>query len=91
MAEAVGIKETLELLDGVKVLVRTGKRVMSDGKVSISDLPEFLDLVNKFALLNAAYQGADLIVAEAKNLSAEEAQMIIAKVMEIAKAAKGLG
>lgn len=88
MAEAKGIKETLELLEGVKVLIVESKKVLADGKVSLADLPAVLSLLQKFSVLNAAVQGAGEIVGEVKDLSGDEANQVIAKVLELAAAAK---
>lgn len=88
MAEAKGIKETLELLDGVKVLVVEAKKILADGKLSLSDLPVALELLQKFSVLSAAVQGAGEIVGEVKDISGDEANQIIAKVLEITAAAK---
>lgn len=88
MAEAKGIKETLELLEGVKVLIVEAKKVLADGKVSLADLPVVLGLLQKFSVLNAAVQGVDEVVSEAKDLSSDEATLVIAKVLELVAAAK---
>ena len=88
MSESKGIKETLELLEGVKVLVLESKKVLSDGKVSFSDLPALLGLLQKFSVLSAAVQGASEVVAEAKDLSSDEANIVVSKVLEIVAAVK---
>jgi len=88
MSELKGIKETLELLEGVKVLVLESKKVLSDGKVSLSDLPVLLGLLQKFSVLNAAVQGVEDVIAEAKDLSSDEANIVVSKVLEIVAAVK---
>lgn len=77
------IKETLEMLEGVKVLAVSGKKIFADGKVSIADLPVALELLAQFGTLNAAVAGADQVIPEMKDLSADEANQIVAKVLEI--------
>lgn len=89
MAETKGIKETLEVLDGVKVLIVQAKAVFADGKVNLADLPVLLGLLQNLSVLNAAVQGADQVIAEAKDLSSEEATVVIAKVLELVAAVKG--
>jgi len=88
VSEVKGIKEIVEILDAAKTLAVMGKKIMADGKINLGDLPLFLDLLSKFSVLNAAYAGAGEAVEEVKDLSVEEAQVVIAKVMEIAKAIK---
>ena len=82
------IKESMELLDGVLVLVQEYKKVMADGKVSFDDLPVLLGLMSKVATVTAAVEGADQVVEEAKDFSAEEINQIVGKVVEIVNAAR---
>lgn len=88
MAEVVGIKEIVELLEGVKLLGINGKKVMADGKVDFSDFPVVLELLKQYATLVEAVKGLDQVPAEVKDLSADEAQVILAKVVEIVAALK---
>lgn len=88
MAEAVGIKESLELLDGLKILAIDVKKVFADGKVSIADLPVAMELLGQLGTLTAAIQGVDQILVEAKDLSAEEINALVAKVFEVVAAYK---
>lgn len=83
-----GIKELLELLEGVKTLALDGKKVMADGKVNLADLPVAMELLNQFDVLSAAVKGADQIPGEFKDLSIGEIEQIVAKVLEIAAALK---
>jgi hypothetical protein len=88
MSEAKGIKEILEVLDGVKVLLVNGKKVMADGKVSLADLPVAMELLKQMSVLNAAVQGASEVVAEAKDISGPEVDELVAKVLEVFAAVK---
>lgn len=88
MAEAKSIKELLELLEGVKLLGVAGKKVFADGKIDMADLPLALGLLQKLSVLSAAVQGADQLVAEVKDLSADEANQLVLKVLELAAAIK---
>lgn len=81
---AMGVKETLEVLEAVKVLAESGKKVLADGKVSIGDIGTLLDLMKKFPVVNAGIQGAELVPVEIKDLDAEEAELLVAKALEIA-------
>lgn len=88
MAEAVGIKESLELLDGLKILAIDVKKVLADGKVSIADLPVAMELLGQLGVLTSAIQGVDQILTEAKDLSPEEINTLVAKVFEVVAAFK---
>jgi hypothetical protein len=81
--EQRGIKESLELLDGVKALLVDGKKIMADGKVSFADLPVLFDLMQQAGILTAAFQGLNDVPAEVKDLTAEEANQLLAKVLEV--------
>lgn len=82
------IKESMELLEGVLVLVQEYKKVMADGKVSFDDLPVLLGLMSKVATITAAVEGAEAVVEEAKDFSSEEINQIVSKVVEIVNAAR---
>lgn len=82
------IKESMELLEGLKLLAIESKKLMADGKVNLGDLPVLLDLVQNVGVLAAAVQGADQVGAELKELSSEELQKLGEKVLEIVAAVK---
>lgn len=86
---AQGIKETLELLEGIKVLVQTGADVFADGKITLTDLPKLANIAKNFTTLKDAMVGINLVDDEIKDLDAAETQQIIAKVFEIVAAVKG--
>jgi hypothetical protein len=87
MAEK-GIKEIVELLDGVKVLAIEAKQALADGSIGMGDLKELLDLFSNVGVLTAAVQGVGEIPSEIKDLSGEEAQALVGKVLELAQAVK---
>lgn len=82
------IKESLELLDGLKVVAVGAKVVFKDGKVDINDLPEAMVLLGQLGTITAALQGVELVMPELKDLSADEVNQLIAKVLEIVAAVK---
>lgn len=88
MAEARGIKQCLELLEGIKVLAVDVKKVLADGKVDLKDLPVLMELLTQFSVLTAAVDGIDQIPAESKDLSSEEIAVLVDKVLEIVKIVK---
>lgn len=83
-----GIKETLELIDGLKLLAVTGKKVAADGKLSLGDAGALMGLLGKLGDLGKAVSGVDQVPAEVKDLSPEELEQIGAKVLELVAAVK---
>lgn len=77
------IKETLEVLDGLKVLAVTGKEVLADGKINLADLGKLSQLASDFGTLKDAIEGINDVDDELKDLDSSEAQQIVAKVFEI--------
>ena len=88
MEPKVGIKESMELLEGVKVLGVSGKKILADGKVSVADLPEVMVLVSKAQAIVDAVQGIEGALPEIKDLDEAEATAIVAKVFEVIAAIK---
>lgn len=80
---ATGVKESLEVLEAVRVLLLDVKSVMADGKINVGDMGVVFDLLRQLGTLNAGLQGAELIPAEIGDLDAAEAEKIIAKAMEL--------
>ncbi len=83
-----GIKETLELLQGIKDLVMDGKQVMADGAITLADLPVAIQLLTQLNDLNQAVQGLSDVPMEVKDLSPDEANQLVAKVLEIVAIAR---
>lgn len=77
------IKESLEVLEAVKVLLGDLKKVLADGKISIGDVGVIFDLLKQLPVLNAGLQGAEQIPAELKDIDAEESALLMAKALEI--------
>lgn len=86
--EAKSIKESLELLEGIKKLAVGVKKIAADGKVSMADLPVALGLLQEVPALVAAVSGADQVIPELKDLSQEELNQLSAKVLEVVAAIK---
>lgn len=85
----IGIKEISEVLEGVKVLGVSGKKIFADGKVSVADLPEAMALVAKAQAIVDAVEGIDGVFPEVKDMDGAEAQAVLAKVFEVIAAIKG--
>lgn len=88
MAESKGVKEMLELIEGLKQLVLVGKAVMKDGKIDMSDLVHLSALMAKQAELIAAFQGLGELKDEAKDIDLAEAQVVVLALIAAAKEVK---
>lgn len=84
----MAIKETMELLEGIKDLALDAKKVMADGKIDVADLPVAMDILGQLGTLSAAVEGVDQVLPELKDLSADEINTVVAKVLEIVAAVK---
>jgi hypothetical protein len=88
MAEAKGVKEILEFIEGLKELILVGKAVMKDGKVDMSDLAALSVLLGKQEELVAAFQGLSEMKDEAKDIDLAEAQQVVLALIAAAKEVK---
>lgn len=79
----VGIKETLELMDGLKMITASLGAVMEDKKINMKDFPVLIGMLTQFQTLVEAYKGADEVWKELKDLDETESAQLIAKVYEI--------
>ena len=82
------IKETLELLEGLKVIGETGAKIFADGKVNLADLPKLGELGKNFGVLKDAVVGVKDIKQEVTDLDQNEIMQIVGKVLEIVNAVK---
>lgn len=76
------IKETLELITGLREIGMLAKRLMADGKISLGDFPLLLALLNKNQVLNDAVKGIDTALLEVKELDADEAKQLVAAMFQ---------
>jgi hypothetical protein len=86
--ETKGIKETQELIEGVKVLAIAGTKVMADGKITVTDLPAGMELFSKSQVVIDGFTGLAEIQAEVKDLSEEECRAIVAQLFAAAAAVR---
>lgn len=77
-----GIKELLEAVLGLKVLAKAGKAILSDGKVSIADLPVLVSLVSNQAVLVDAASGLSDVPAEVKDLDLDEIKLLVGELLK---------
>lgn len=75
--EKLGIKETKELVDLAIKATQSGFEVMKDGKVGIEDLGVVMSLI---PYVGPGIQDANKVVAEFKDLDAEEGAELVAHV-----------
>ena len=81
--EMANVKETIELLDGIKVIAEVGADIFADGKIKFDDLTKLSKLGDSFSVLAEAVKGLDAIGLEVKDLTISEITEILSKVYEI--------
>ncbi len=86
---ATGIKESLEVLEAVRVLLVDVKAVMADGRINSGDIGVLFFLLRQLSTLNAGLQGSEMVFGEVKDLDPQEAEKLIAKAMELVAIFKG--
>ena len=65
------IKGSLELVNAVKILAVSGKKIAKDG-ISLADIPEAVELIKHIDDLMSAIKDFHLIAGEAKDLDQAE-------------------
>lgn len=88
--ESKSVKESLEIIDGIEVLVDAGAEIMEDGKVNLSDVAALVSLAKKFDVLKAAVDGAKEAPEEMKDLDEMELIQLGSKVYGLIKKIKGI-
>lgn len=81
--ETKGIKESLELLEGLRLLGVDAKLVLADGKIDLKDITVGWALVGQLSKLNAAAQGISEVPSELKDLSADEVHQLATAALAI--------
>lgn len=82
------IKESKELLDGLKLLAKAGKKIAADGKVGLDDLSHLIDLSKDLDKLVASFKGLDKLDDELKDLDEAEIMELVSKMFSIFKEIK---
>lgn len=80
------MKETMELLDLMKVLAECYVEAKKDGSVNWFDLPKFAPALSK---LVSAFEGADRIGQELQSIDMGKILMLADKFREIGSVVKG--
>lgn len=85
-----GIKETLEALDALELLLRSGLKVAADGKVTASDFNVLVEVATNIQRIFDAVKDADQIPAEIKDIDEAEAAIILSKIFKMLSVFKEL-
>jgi len=70
--ENVGIKETKEAVEALKVVAKFTGKVLADNKVSTGDLTHLVSLALEFDKIAEGAKDIDMALAELKNLDQAE-------------------
>lgn len=83
-----GVKETLEFIAGLKVVVPLGVEVAADKKISTKDIKPVVESIKKYDVVVEAIKGAGEIIPEVKDLDTAELAQIGAAAVELFRDAK---
>lgn len=82
----LGTEKIDAILDTIKVLGVTGKKVLADGKVNIADLPHAIALLSQVSVMVDSVKGAKGALKQAKDLKEDEVVAIIQKIYDVVEA-----
>lgn len=83
--ESKGIKESMEILKGLRVVVPAGVEVAADGKLSAKDIKPVVDAVKKYDVVVEAVKNGGEAIGEAKDYDMIELAAIGAETLELIK------
>ena len=88
--QSMDLKESIEMAKGLQLISGGVKKVLADGKISWDDTKFAIEMFKDFKVFVDAAQGAKLIPAELKNLSQEEALILVKELFPILKDIKDI-
>jgi hypothetical protein len=83
----IGIKETLEILDGLELLGVAGVKISKDG-LAMDDIVHLVSVAKEFEVLSDAVEGGDDALKELKDLDQDEAISLLVRLFALVKALK---
>ena len=86
--ESKSIKESMEILDGLEVIIDAGAEVMADGEVNLSDINALIEVAKKFDILKKAVDNAGEASDEMKDLDEMELIQLGSKAYSLIKKIK---
>lgn len=73
--KSMDLKNTLEVMEALNVIIGTANKVAADGKIDLTDAQYALGMLNDYAKFIEAVKDIKIVGAELKNL--DEAEMLI--------------
>lgn len=86
--KSLDLKNTLEVMDGLNVIVSTVNKVLADGKVDLTDAKYALELLNDYGKFIAAVKDIEIVGSELKDLDEAEVLILGNKTWEMLKELK---
>ena len=83
--EKTGIESILTILIQLEILAVSGKIVMKDGKVDMSDLPTAISLLGNIGSMIEGFAQISKTWDEAKDIDSVEAVALVQKIYEMSK------
>ncbi len=81
------IKETKELLEGVKLLAVAGAKIAKDG-INVADLQHLVDLAKNFETIQEAFSNVKEVSEEVKDLDESEIIELVVILYKLVKEVK---
>lgn len=75
--KSMDLKESIEMVKGLRLITAGAKEVLKDGKVGLSDAGAAVAMFKEFQVLVDAIESMNLIPAELKDLDQEEALILV--------------
>ena len=86
--EKKDIKELIEFMNGLIIVVPMGVEVAADKDISAKDIKPVVEAIKSYGVVVEAIKGFEGILPEVKDIDQTELMMIGAKAVELFKASK---
>jgi hypothetical protein len=87
---SLDLKESLEMLSGISLILGTVESVLEDGKINLADAPKALELLKSYNKIIEAAKGVKLIPAELKDLDQTEMVQLASALFPLLKQLKNI-
>ena len=86
--QSQGIKESLEILEGLIVVAPAGVEIAADKELSAKDIQPAVNAIKKYEIVVAAVENAKGAITEAKDYDMTELAVLGSKTLELINAIK---
>ena len=86
--KSLDLKNTLEVMTALKVIINTANKVVADGKVDLTDAKYALELLQSYGIFIEAVKDIKIVGDELKNLDEAELRILGQEVLGMLKGIK---